>query len=560
MKRKIRISNVCCRLALAMVCLAFASKASAIELFQPVPLPDDGHGSTAQGWAWTDPLTTVRDIVGSKTNPAGLTVPVIWSYKDVVPIWSQYELPLPSGNEGEAIGGATLPDGYTVVVGNLFDRGSQWGVVWRKPPMGSWGMPQVLCQDSERSWVARADYCGDGILATAGSSFEDGRWRAVLHMVSATDVATVDLPVPSNSNSAALGIRCMGDTATHDVWAAGRVTDRQGRMHPIVWANSGQGWATFPIDLQGGAQGEATNVVSTGSGWVVCGNAMGAGRTVGFKATLDIGGHEISHGLLEPLRGLMNSSADCLSTDGGVTFGKSTNAGGQQVPTGWIGDLPFPARQLMHDGLTVTIFDSFRIQDNDLAVGNVVNTSGGERQAAVFSPTSTHVPDHFNPVLGNPTDPEGDSLIGLWHNDDNAARIRCERSGGMQKALLDLGFTPLKLWNVPDLLQYNVIARAEGNQPGASGTLNVYALNTVNNTWLPVGSFQLGGSDTTCTGLFPAAGMVNAQSGAVHLWLEFVANGNRPTALVCGLAQLNYMNDPTRDGFSMGLQPQSVYR
>jgi hypothetical protein len=41
--------RIFCRAALVVACLAFATDASAIELFRKIPPPDDGRGSAVRG-------------------------------------------------------------------------------------------------------------------------------------------------------------------------------------------------------------------------------------------------------------------------------------------------------------------------------------------------------------------------------------------------------------------------------------------------------------------------------------------------------------------------------
>lgn len=540
--------------ALAIVCLMSVGNAHAIEMFRTVPLPDDGHGSSAMAAMQGVSSETVKQVVGSKMNASGMKVPVIWTVNLTTNDAVGLELPLPSGQEGEAVGGATFPSGDRVVVGNLIEGLKHWGVIWRRPAMGAWSMPELLCQDSEQSWVTSLVYSGEtgglNIVGATGSALEGGRWLAALHFISPDSVMTIDIPTPPVSNAAALRMRFditgaagASSLIVHDnpliavstAVAGGWLTDRQGRRRPVIWTNDGQGWATFPSDFSGGNQGQVNDVHASQSGWTVCGVNFRADRMLGFNGMLDIGGHEESHGLLQPLQGFASSNAIDLSTDGGATFGISTNATGDALATGWIGDLAFPAQQLMHDGNTVNRLESFRIDDVSVATGTAVVAPGGQPQACLFAPLNSHVPDTINVTIGNVANNQANLL---WHNDDRNLRARSERVGGMQKALLDIGFTPLRNRGVPDLLQYNLIARAEGNQPGASGTLNVYVLDPVSLKWPLVGSFNLTNADQACTGQFPGAGFVNTQTGNVRLWIEFIADGNRPTTLVCDVATL----------------------
>jgi len=534
----------------------FAAQVNAIELFRTIPLPDDGRGSTARAAMLGATNDTFKQVVGSKMNGSGMSVPMVWSVNLMTNTAVGTELPLPMGTQGEALGGATFPATSTdggvtfnndrVVVGNIFDRGTQWGVIWRKPANGMWSMPEPLCQDAEQSWAARADYCGDGsgLLAVAGSAFEGGRWLAVLHYVSATDVVTVDLPAPPGSNGAALGLDCdMGGT-----WVGGWITDRQGRMRPVVWANTGQGYATFPTSLQSGAQGRVNAILALGSKWLIAGDVIRAGRTVGFATEIYAASADPIT-LLQPLNGYANSLAENFFRLGAtiqddddtptLSLGTSTNPGGPPVATVWLDGSPFPAQQLMHDGNTLTRNEAFHLEPGaSMAVGSFVDAPGGQLLACVFPATNTHVPDRLD-LLGNRAGGSADNLVALWHDDNSALRIRAEHSGGMLKAVVDLQFTPLAGPNMPSSIQYNLIARAEGNQPGASGTLNVYAFNFMSQTWVPAGSFQLGLIYSGESGGLNALGFLNPQSGAVRLRLEFIANGNRPTALVCDTVRLS---------------------
>jgi hypothetical protein len=446
------------------------------------------------------------------------------------------------GMAGEAVGGATFPNGDRVVIGNIFDS-SWWGVLWRMPAMGGWGMPVALCQDAEQSWVSAAHYCGDDVgLGVAGTAFEGGRWLAVLHFITPTDVLTVDLPSPPGSNAAALGLYCE-DGIT---WAVGRVTDRQGRMRPALWANAGQGWSISLIDLPNGVQGQATGVVTIGAGtWAICGDAMRGGRTTGFTSTI-IDGHEEQHGFLSPLAGYMNSSADSLSTDGGVIFGRSMNPGGEPVATGWIGGFPFPAQQLLREPGSVAEVRSVLPNDSSFGqlYGQIVATPGGQPQACVFPAINAHVPDRINLALGTIVGFNNDGFPDfLWHDDDNNLRIRAERSGAMLKAVVDLQFTPLAGPSMSSAIQYNLIARADGVANTGGGTLNVHAFNFASQSWVPSGSFQLTSVYSGESGALNGVGFVNPQNGAVRLRLEFIANGNRPTALVLDEVQ-TYMDNP----------------
>ena len=567
------IWRACCRAVLGLVCLIFAGEANAVELFRTVPLTDDGMGSTARAAMLGATNDTFQGVAGSKINAAGRTVPVVW-FVSVDPNDNMTaigtELPLPMGAEGELVGGARFPNGDRLAVGNITILGVRWGVFWRQPAMGGWGMPQTLCQDAEQSWAARVQYSSsDNILVVAGSAFEGGRWRVVLHRVSTDDVMTVDLPAPPGSNSAALAIDCdMGNTLV-----GGWVTDRQSRMRPVVWMNSGQGWATFPIDLPNGTQGQVNGVVIMGSGWAVCGDVRRAGRTLGFAATA--GGANPANQtltLLQPLDGYANSSAEsfyspsskdlsaaisaALGVLGDTTthegsnvakvglnvVGSCMNPGGHPVATGWLGGSPFAAQQLLLDPGSVAEVRGFRPGDlENTTIGQIVATPGGQPQACVFPATTTHVPDGIDGAVGNITASGGIApYTFLWHNDDNDLRIRTERSQGMLRAVVDLEFTPLGGPSMPSSIQYHLIARAEGNHPGASGTFNVYAFNFASQTWVPAGSFQLVSADADCMGFIPpdSMGFINPQSGSIRLRIEFIADGNRPTALVVRMAQI----------------------
>ena len=440
--RKMKTWCVCRRAALALVCLMFAGEVRAVELFRAVPLPDDGRGSTARSLnGGIIIFPNIRQVVGSRVNGSRMSVPVIWDVTLMTDAAVATELPLPAGDQGEALGGATFSNGDMVVVGNLSLNGQPWGVFWRKPANGTWSMPQVLCQDSEQSWVTRSAYSSSNppCLIVAGSSLEGGRWRATLHFVSTTDVLTVDLPT-SPGNSAALAIaRDMGETA-----AGGWVTDRQGRMRPVLWLNSGQGWSIFPIGLANGAQGQVNDVMRADSRWTAVGVNFQAGRTLGFIAVVNpsIGGHEESHGLLQPLDGYANSSALDLTTDGGPTFGTSYNPGGNPpAATGWFsgvagGSSPFPSQQLLLDPGSVAEVRGFELGDGEnMTIGQIVTTSGGQPQACFFPATNTHVPDGIKALVGNIVDFNNDGFPDflLWHKDGNSrasapsAREECER-------------------------------------------------------------------------------------------------------------------------------------
>jgi hypothetical protein len=464
------------------------------------------------------------------------------------------ELPLPIGAEGEAIGSATFSSGDLVVVGNVSFQGATWGSFWRRPAMGNWGAPALLCQDAERSWVSDACYTSghatfDASFLVAGTAFEGGRWLAVLHVINPTDVVTIDLPSPPGSNAAALGLTCEGAM----VWVAGRVTDRQGRMHPVVWANTPQGWATLPIDLPDGIQGEATDVVKTGLGTLaVCGNAMRAGRMLGFRIEDVTDNSSTAAKFLRPLDGYEDSSANTLiaSTFGRGTFGISMNPGGPPVATGWLGDSPFPAQQLLQEPGSVAEIRVFNnTYQGTTTVGQIVGTPGGQPQACVFRATNTHVPDAIRVPVGAILDQlqGGPGIDSLWHRDDNKLRVRTERAGGMQKAVVDLDFTPPFPSFMPGSIQYNLIARAASFTfanlgPGTyvvGGTLNVYAFNFANQTWVPAGSFPVTFTqDQFFQGDFNNDGFIDLQSGEVRLRLEFIPDGNQPAVLVCDMARI----------------------
>ena len=547
MDAKMTIWRVWRRVALGLVCLMFAGKANAVELFRTVPLTDDGLGSTARAAMLGATNDTFQGVVGSKTNANGMSVPMVWDVNLISNTAIGTELPLPMGAEGEAVGYATFLSSDRVAVGNITIGGVTWGVFWRKPAMGGWSMPQTLCQDAERSWVAGVQYSSsDNILRVAGSAFEGGRWTAVLHRVSTDDVVTVDLPAPPGSNSAALAVDCdMGNTL-----AGGWVTDRQGRMRPVLWMNSGQGITLSPITLPNGTQGQVNGVLILESGWAACGDLRRAGRTMGFTATA--GGANPANQtltLLQPLDGSANSSAESFlgnTATHEVRFvaGTSMNPGSNPIATDWSSGTSHscPSQQLLLDPDSVAEVSSFTGDINFGFVGEIVTTPGGQPQACVFTPTTTHVPDSLDVAVGNITASGGVSpYTFLWHNDDNDLRIRTERSGGMRRAVVDLEFTPLGGPSMPSSIQYHLIARAEGNHPGASGTLNVYAFNFASQTWGPAGSFQLVSADADCMGFIPpdSMGFINPQSGSIRLRIEFIADGNRPTAMITKMAQMN---------------------
>ena len=558
--RRMRIRRVCCRAVLGIVCLMFASNANAIELFRTIPLPDDGHGSMARAVnGGIVEFPNVREVAGSKMNAAGMSVPMIWNVNLMSSAAVGVELPLPTGSEGEALGGATFPNGDRIVVGNVSDRGSQWGSFWRMPAMGSWGSPQVLCQDAERSWVSRGDYCGEGFFAVAGSSFEGGVWRAVLHLVTPTDVVTVDLPAPAGSNSAALAVDCVkagGDPtpASFTLLAGGWITDRQDRMRPVVWVNAGEGWATFPQDIQGADQGQVNGVALTQSGWTACGVNFRAGGSVGFAATSSIGGHEESHGLVQPLAGFADSSADRFAISdssagrsANIVSGTSMNPGGSPIPTWWFRGSPVAAQQLLLDPGSVVEVRGFLPNDAETStLGAIVASSGGQPRACLFRATTTHVPDGIDVPIGKRFSTDDGATFPaawLWHNDDRELRIRADRAGGVLKAVTDLQFTPLGGPSMPNSIEYRLIARAEGNQPGVTGTLNVYAFNFTSQTWAPAGSFPVTSTASVFSGETGALGLINPQNGAVRLRLEFIADGNRPTVFICNMARALYVDE-----------------
>ena len=542
--RKMKTWRGCRRAALGLVCLMFAGEVRAVELFRAVPLPDDGRGSTARsvnGGIIIFP--NIRQVVGSRTNASGMSVPVIWDVNLMTDAAVATELPLPAGDEGEALGGATFSNGDMVVVGNLSLNGQPWGVFWRKPANGTWSMPQVLCQDSDQSWVTRSVYSSSNppCLIVAGSSLEGGRWRATLHFVTTSDVLTVDLPTsPGNSpNSAALAVA----SSTGEVAAGGWVTDRQGRMRPVLWVNSGQGWSIFPIGLANGAQGQVNDVVRADSRWTAVGVNFQAARTLGFRVD-DVSVNAPTM-LLQPLDGYANSSALDLTTDAGVTFGTSYNPGGNPpAATGWFsgatgGGSPFPSQQLLLDPGSVAEVRGFEPSDaENSTVGQIMTTSGGQPQACFFPATNTHVPDGINAAVGNIIDFNNDGFPDflLWHKDGNSLRVRTERSGGMRKAMFDLQFTPLFRPGPPASAQFDLIVRAEGNQPGAGGTLDVYTLDLASGDWLPLGSFLVTSTDSHFSGNIPTAVIQNGGASGIRLRLEFTGKGNQPTALVCDTA------------------------
>lgn len=533
--------------ALGVICLIFAGEAKAIELFRAVPLPDDGLGSTTKGLTKVGAGTLA--VVGSKINLNGMSVPMVWDVNLMSNTAIGTELPLPMGVEGEAVGSATFPNGDRVVVGNVSSGGATWGVVWRRWFMGVWGMPQLLCSDATESYASRTDYSGESgaLLEVVGSDLEGGRWLPVFHHVSMDSVVTVDLPLPQGWNGAALDVD-VADEPGEQTTAVGWVEGPNGRMRPAAWINTGQQWMPSPISMPNSASGLAHAVIINDAGTRVVGEMTRSGRTLGFY-TNNPGGGLLG---LRPLDGYANSTATHLTdglgnTSGDFIFGTSSNPGGNPVATGWLPlgltDFgPVFAQQLLLNPGAVAEVRGFKPADLDAStVGEIVATPGGQPQACLFIRTDTNVPDSVDVLVGQAIGEGASDLVALWHKDDDSDLIiRARQMGGMRTAVADLTFTPFGS-ETPTSGSYTVVARAQSNQPSASGTLNVYAFNWNNQQWQLLNSFLCPNTDQEMSAALPdgfSDTLINPETGAIRLRLEFIGNGNGPIALVARMARI----------------------
>src|SRR5687768_15732813 len=116
----------------------FLASAGAIDLFDAIPLPDDGFGSRANG-IYYDLQEDVSQVVGQKMDMFGRTVPMEWDLNNDGTVVASTQLPLPPGFQGGCYGGMEFMNGDHVIVGNLTDNaGRTHAVLWRKPLMGEW--------------------------------------------------------------------------------------------------------------------------------------------------------------------------------------------------------------------------------------------------------------------------------------------------------------------------------------------------------------------------------------------------------------------------------------
>src|SRR5687768_4391198 len=90
-----------------------------IDLFDAVPLPDDGFGSKANGFM--DYAEDSCMIVGQKTDMFGRALPMAWDLDNDGQVTGSTQLPLPSGFQGGCSGADEFSNGDLVIIGNVTD-------------------------------------------------------------------------------------------------------------------------------------------------------------------------------------------------------------------------------------------------------------------------------------------------------------------------------------------------------------------------------------------------------------------------------------------------------
>jgi len=536
----------------ALLCRCLTS--DAIELFDRIPLPDYGHGSTALGSYRRSPADGVV-LLGFATTVSGEDVPYVWLVDNNSN--SSRQLPTPAGAQGNAIGGTTFSNGDMVAIGNLRSATGNSAVLWRKPASGDWSMPVPLASNAAASTAWYVDNCGHGdhIISVTGSL----RTVPVIYLVGVNNVITEQLPLPLRANAEVLGVSC-ADTPNGERAACGYVTYPAGPngfiTRPIAWVNRGQGWATFPLDFRSDVQGRANAIKRLPSGWAICGTLIEGARSVGFITKWEGPEFDALWGQLPPLRDEKDSSADSFSfvLDGwhDQVFGTSSQSLASStrpfgdglildvVATGWIGRRPFEVQQLLSNPQSVGGVRSFRLTDAGVGVGQIIPDLNEKPEACVFIPTGTLVPDLSVVTLGQRLGSEAD-LTALWHHDGNEERIVTELQERERKAVVDLVFSPGSIDERRCMFpycggNYVMVGRAESIQPGASGALNIYGYDNQSGSFKLLGSFNLTDSNASYT--IPAQAF-DWTAGAVHIRLEFIQNGNAPTAL--GLDSTQFM-------------------
>jgi hypothetical protein len=537
--------------------------AQAIDLFNAIPLPDDGYGSRANATIdyGDGAAAELATILGQKTDMFGRTLPMAWDLDNDGNYLGATQLPLPPGFQGGCCNGTLLDDGDVVIVGNLTDtNGRTHAVVWRKPLLGGWSMPQPLAPGSPQSHIGSGDDpnagCGDSLtesgigyraLVCAFSVMDElGRWRAAVAEIDSEEVDSVLLPSPPGRDSAALGISC---DSSGNMAACGWVESAVGLPKPAGWYYdfAYAVWEPLPIDVPNNASGAANQIIfDDGTGPHILGELNRSGRMLGFYTGVNEGGLLG----LQPLEGFLNSAAneflslgDTGTHEVGHWMGLSSNPGELGEATVWIDLRPVSAQRLLVDQTEVSGVSYWGWDLNNDGLFAPAQIMGNPPltppQAGAMRVTDNNVPSRTDLITGRVYNgPIGQQL---WHLNDHGLHIQTARSGGDRVAEVELTFSTVRRgivsyeWD----LDYDGIAWTEGNQ-ATGGTINVYLYCHTHQQFESGGSFPVSDTPAEMSAQFieGAHSYHDPATGTVRSRLKFVQNGNQPTGLVLDLARL----------------------
>lgn len=523
---------------LALGALAVVATSGAIERFRTVRMPDLGYGGSKISGSFMDYTDDSCMFVGSVSNAQGKPVPYAWDLDNDGAFGVVEEIPIPSGWEGEAVGGCMFPNGDIAVVGNIRMNQASVAVLWRKH---LFGQHQMTVLSNLNSRISDADYGGpsDPQLLIVGAVQAGGVLRPVLLGLRVTDDNPVAMILPYIEQDAFANGVAFGRNGRHVV--VGWATFPSGLRKPCKW--EGPTFDSFvPIGIPGNVQGEALDVDLFGNTGSITGRLMRNGRVRGFQApSYEI--EDVSQ-FFAPLEGSQNSATigcynlgDTATHEVGHWMGLSSVPGGTAIATLWLNDTPINARMLLADpaGIVTYEWDFDYNGSAFVSYGEVHND--GEIYAAAFLPTGDLMPDWASVMMGHffgDTDPSH-AAVSLWHDDGREMRVRTENVGGARVAEVETAIPAIVNAHTSpfDLSVFGVTARAASNQPGASGKLMVHLFNYQTNQFDVLAVLDLG--DTATHFDLPISGDASRYWDPVHhrveACLEFTQNGNKLTAL-----------------------------